>query len=156
MNKFKCFFKICLTNFQLISGQVESFNQDLLAALTVGYRSKRKLGGGMDNVGGNSCFLGSTIQSLIYIPVVFNYLKSQYVLEHSSKCKDNNCIICPMVSTLNGTLNCVPKKFTSSIPKVPTLMSAIEPTLMFERLKVICNHIGDAQYDQHDAHELFM
>ena len=138
----------------MISGQVESFNQDLLAALTVGYRSKRKLGGGMDNVGGNSCFLGATIQSLIYIPVVFNYLKSQFVLEHSLKCKDNNCILCPMVSTLNGTLNCVPKKFTSS--KEPTLMSAIAPILMFDRLKVICKHMGDAQYAQHDAHELFM
>ena len=138
----------------MISGQVESFNQDLLAALTVGYRSKRKLGGGMDNVGGNSCFLGATIQSLIYIPVVFNYLKSQFVLEHSLKCKDNNCILCPMVSTLNGTLNCVPKKFTSS--KEPTLMSAIKPILMFDRLKVICKHMGDAQYAQHDAHELFM
>ena len=154
MSKFKVLLKICLTNFQLISGQVESFNQDLLAALTVGYRSKRKLGGGMDNVGGNSCFLGATIQSLIYIPVVFNYLKSQFVLEHSLKCKDNNCILCPMVSTLNGTLNCVPKKFTSS--KEPTLMSSIEPILMFDRLKVICKHMGDAQYAQHDAHELFM
>ena len=142
-------YSIHLTHFQLIPNLDES--SSLLSFLTVGYQNTRNMGGGFYNLG-NSCFLNATIQSLLHIPVVFNYLQSRYVVEHTLKCKDFLCILCPMVATLNGTLSCFPTRYTRD--KKPTLMSSIGPTLMFDRLKIICKHMK--QGAQEDAHELFM
>ena len=142
-------YSIHLTHFQLIPNLDES--SSLLSFLKVGYQNTRNMCGGMYNLG-NSCFLAATIQALLHIPVVFNYLQSRYVVEHTLKCKDFWCILCPMVATLNGTLSCFPKKYTRE--NEPTLMSSIGPYLMFDRLKTICRTMN--QGAQEDAHELFM
>ena len=110
-----------------------------LSSVEVGYKSIRKAGSGMFNVG-NTCYLNSTLQALFHTPALYNYLISG---AHSSKCTGSlsgngfiqNCTICALTNTLRDTLR----------------NNVIKPNRVYEKLKHICKHMVHGR--QEDAHE---
>lgn len=58
--------------------------------LTLEWKSARGIGAGLSNLG-NTCFLNSVLQCLVYTPPLYNYLTS---LEHKQKCERNVFVKC--------------------------------------------------------------
>ena len=128
--------KSALDYLSLLYLKVTYFN---LSSVEVGYKSIRKAGSGMFNVG-NTCYLNSTLQALFHTPALYNYLISG---AHSSKCTGSlsgngfiqNCTICALTNTLRDTLR----------------NNVIKPNRVYEKLKHICKHMVHGR--QEDAHE---
>ena len=66
------------------------FNEDLMNSL-MSWKSSSSIGKGLINLG-NTCFLNSVLQSILYTPIFKNYL---YLTNHKSICKAKNvCFLC--------------------------------------------------------------
>ncbi|KMY97787.1 uncharacterized protein Dsimw501_GD13899, isoform B [Drosophila simulans] len=91
----------------------------------------------MINVG-NTCYLNSTLQALLHIPALANWLVSEQA--HLADCNvaepGSGCIICAMAKTLLAT---------------QSNQSAVRPFLIYSKLKQICKHMVVGR--QEDAHE---
>ena len=114
----------------------------LLCEVRVGHLRTRNIGGGLINITGNACFMNAALQSLFYLPVVFNYLQSNTVRQHTLTCTRQLCTLCPLLSALQGTLSCSPIK------------PSVRPDLMHDKLKVICSTMEFGR--QEDSHEFLM
>ncbi|EDX09348.1 GD13899 [Drosophila simulans] len=108
--------------------------------IRIGWKqSERKwqVGTGMINVG-NTCYLNSTLQALLHIPALANWLVSEQA--HLADCNvaepGSGCIICAMAKTLLAT---------------QSNQSAVRPFLIYSKLKQICKHMVVGR--QEDAHE---
>ena len=124
--------------------KISSFDEIIDPALyqvRIGHNRERKVGGGLENPK-NWCFMNAALQSLFYMPVVFNYLQNITVYQHTLRCTRQLCILCPLVKVLEGTLTCTPKK-----PNVKAM-------LMYQKLKVICSTMQFGR--QEDSHEFLM
>ncbi|XP_017048590.1 LOW QUALITY PROTEIN: ubiquitin carboxyl-terminal hydrolase 36 [Drosophila ficusphila] len=108
--------------------------------IRIGWKqSERKwqVGTGMINVG-NTCYLNSTLQALLHIPALANWLVSEQAhLENCNVAESGGCcIICAMAKTLLAT---------------QSNQSAVRPFLVYSKLKQICKHMIVGR--QEDAHE---
>ncbi|KQS43658.1 uncharacterized protein Dere_GG15285, isoform B [Drosophila erecta] len=108
--------------------------------IRIGWKqSERKwqVGTGMINVG-NTCYLNSTLQALLHIPALANWLVSEQA--HLENCNvaesGGGCIVCAMAKTLLAT---------------QSNQSAVRPFLIYSKLKQICKHMVVGR--QEDAHE---
>ncbi|XP_016969554.2 ubiquitin carboxyl-terminal hydrolase 36 isoform X1 [Drosophila rhopaloa] len=108
--------------------------------IRIGWKqSERKwqVGTGMINVG-NTCYLNSTLQALLHIPALANWLVSEQA--HLDNCNvaesGGCCIVCAMAKTLLAT---------------QSNQSAVRPFLVYSKLKQICKHMVVGR--QEDAHE---
>ncbi|XP_017012355.2 ubiquitin carboxyl-terminal hydrolase 36 isoform X1 [Drosophila takahashii] len=98
---------------------------------------KWQVGTGMINVG-NTCYLNSTLQALLHIPALANWLVSEQAhLENCNVAESGGCcIVCAMAKTLLAT---------------QSNQSAVRPFLIYSKLKQICKHMVVGR--QEDAHE---
>ncbi|XP_017070964.1 ubiquitin carboxyl-terminal hydrolase 36 [Drosophila eugracilis] len=108
--------------------------------IRIGWKqSERKwqVGTGMINVG-NTCYLNSTLQALLHIPALANWLVSEQAhLENCNVAESGGCcIVCAMAKTLLAT---------------QSNQSAVRPFLIYSKLKQICKHMVVGR--QEDAHE---
>ncbi|KAH8296148.1 hypothetical protein KR054_002351 [Drosophila jambulina] len=108
--------------------------------IRIGWKqSERKwqVGSGMINVG-NTCYLNSTLQALLHIPALANWLVSEQA--HLDNCmvaeSGGCCIVCAMAKTLQATQG---------------NQSAVRPFHIYSKLKQICKHMVVGR--QEDAHE---
>ncbi|KAH8351433.1 hypothetical protein KR059_002399 [Drosophila kikkawai] len=108
--------------------------------IRIGWKqSERKwqVGSGMINVG-NTCYLNSTLQALLHIPALANWLVSEQA--HVDNCmvaeSGGCCIVCAMAKTLQATQG---------------NQSAVRPFHIYSKLKQICKHMVVGR--QEDAHE---
>ena len=107
----------------------------------VGHLGRRKFAGGLDKLL-NTCYFNAAIQAFFSIPVIFNYLISDFVRQHASRCSDRNCILCPLAITLIGILSC-----TSVKP-------SFNPAILYDKLNIISKSMK--KWKQEDSHELLM
>ncbi|KAH8246213.1 hypothetical protein KR038_005211 [Drosophila bunnanda] len=108
--------------------------------IRIGWKqSERKwqVGSGMINVG-NTCYLNSTLQALLHIPALANWLVSEQA--HLDNCmvaeSGGCCVVCAMAKTLQATQG---------------NQSAVRPFHIYSKLKQICKHMVVGR--QEDAHE---
>ena len=128
-------------NISELPRKLPSDRTSAVSGIQIGNFVTRKLGGGLLNLG-NSCYFNAAFQALVYVPVIFNFLQSDYVRQHLAKCKNNNCVLCPMAITLTNTLSCSPIK------------PSIAPRLLYGKLKIICGLLRPGM--QEDSHELLV
>ena len=117
-------------------------NTAVVSDLKVGHLRKRRVSGGLENQTATWCYLNSALQAFMSVPVIFNYLQSNYASQHTAKCVNRKCILCPIVATFNGILSCSPVR------------PSIRPTLIHNKLKDICPTM--VRNRQEDSHEFLM
>lgn len=99
------------------------------------YKGTALIGGGLNNMG-NTCFLNSVLQCIIYTLPIQNYLLHS---EHVSKCKSKTvCFFCELVL----------------IVKALQERNSIAPHGIIRNIKLISKHIRIGR--QEDAHEFFI
>jgi len=98
--------------------------------------SAPRIGGGLINLG-NSCFMNSSLQCIIYTAPFFNYCKQR---EHSRTCKSRSgfCSFCEL------------EKLVLKASKCPT-KQAFRPNTIFTNLKRLSSTLRPGR--QEDAHE---
>ena len=109
--------------------------------IRVGHLGRRKFAGGLDKLL-NTCYFNAAIQAFFSIPVIFNYLLSNFVRQHTSRCSNRKCILCPLAITLSGILSC-----TSVKP-------SFNPAVLYDKLNIISKNMKKGI--QEDSHELLM
>jgi ubiquitin carboxyl-terminal hydrolase 36/42 len=96
-----------------LRGQVELFSR---SALSLKWQRVYKIGSGLDNIG-NTCFLNSVLQCLLYTPALANYLLTR---QHKSACRVQAgfCALCELqdlavecVVKSNGNRSVLPRAF---------------------------------------------
>ena len=107
----------------------------------VGHLGRRKFAGGLAKLL-NTCYFNAAIQAFLSIPVIFNYLLSNFVRQHTSTCSNRKCILCPLAITLSGVLRC-----TSVKP-------SFNPAILYDKLNIISKNMK--KWKQEDSHELLM
>lgn len=102
--------------------------------LSLEWKSSRTVGAGLCNLG-NTCFLNSVLQCLLYTPPLYNYLAST---NHQQKCKAQGfCALCMFQKHCNLVLK--------------TNHTAVKPVSIVHSLKAIAKPFRQGR--QEDAHE---
>ena len=138
-------YKVKYSGYDNISEQPNNLsnqNTAVVSDLKVGHLRKRKVSGGLENQTSTWCYLNSALQAFMSVPVIFNYLQSNYASQHTAKCVKQKCILCPIVATLNQILRCSPTR------------PSFRPALIQNKLNDICPTIRRNR--QEDSHEFLM
>ena len=100
------------------------------------YEGSSSIGGGLNNMG-NTCFLNSVLQSVMFTLPMNNYfLRSNHL--RVCKVKNNVCLLCEFCKLCNELQN----------------RRALTPYNIIRNIKLICKHIRIGR--QEDAHEFFI
>ena len=92
----------------------------------------------MINVG-NTCFINSTLQSLLHIPMLLDYLKNEAINNHVVQCgHKGTCTICPFIQTMIDH-----ERSQAVVPVMVDAMSNINQNML----------PGYTGFQQQDAHE---
>ena len=124
------------------------FNEDLMNSL-MNWKSSSSIGKGLINLG-NTCFLNSVLQSILYTPIIKNYL---YLTNHKSICKSKNvCFLCELQKLYleTGIIKLIKENSRNSNVNY----NGITPKGIIQNLKIISKNIKKGR--QEDAHEFLL